>query len=154
MRRIIKMREVAAPADMIDTEIELAKSVWKEAPRDAAPTWDDDLKGLASELGFDPDTRAKEQLDERIDEELEAHAAEMFAADIAEARGLYQTVALIDREIQASVSGVSELRVAAAGSSIVLTGTATDDVAKLRAGSIAQQHAPDGTTVDNQLRIG
>jgi hypothetical protein len=153
MRRILKMREVSAPAELIETEIELAKSLWKDAPTDPPP-WDSDIQPLAVELGFDPDTRKQEKLDEFVDEQLEAHAAEMFADDIAAARGLYQLVALIDREIQASVSGVSELRVAAAGSTIVLTGTAVDDVAKLRAGSIAQQHAPAGTTVDNQLVVG
>lgn len=153
MRRVLKMREVSAPAELIETEIELAKSLWKDAPTDAPP-WDSDIQPLAAELGFDPDTRKQEKLDEFVDEQLEAHAAEMFADDIAAARGLYQLVAQIDREIQASVSGVSDLRVAAAGSSIVLTGTAADDVAKLRAGSIAQQHAPTGTTIDNQLVVG
>ena len=132
-----------------------AQAIWQRMPATPAGTkleWPEDVRALAQELGFDAETRVQDRLEEQLDEQIDQHADDQLAAGIAAARGLYGVVAQIDREIQSSVTGISDLRVAAAGTLVILTGTAADDTAKNRAGAIAAQLAPDAT-IDNRLVV-
>jgi len=151
LRRIRQMRELSSPAELVETEIELARSIWRDVPI-GTMHWDDDLQPLAAELGFDPDARERgpnESFFGRLDAQLDEHIGDEIAAE----RTLYQLAAQIEREILAGVSGLQELHVVASGTTVVLTGGAVDATAKTRAGAIATNLVPPGTTVDNQLVV-
>ncbi|HTL34304.1 MAG TPA: hypothetical protein VL326_14355 [Kofleriaceae bacterium] len=151
VRRIHELREQGADDEAIDLEIAQARALWdrrKEVPFGIQLKWPDDLRAIAVELGFaEPRATARDAAATPAETDDAA-----IAAGIAAARQLYAVVAQIDREIQSSVSGISDLRVAAAADRIVLTGTAADNTAKSRAGSVAQQIASTAT-IDNQLVI-
>jgi hypothetical protein len=167
MRRIIRMRELSAADDVIDTEIELAKSLWAETPASpggSSTSWDPDIHPLAVELGFDPDTRPRKptqsfiaRIDARIDERFQAYADEAVEAAASQsfpalARDPRQLAQQIDREIRSAVSGISDLRVAAAGTTVVLAGSAADDAARRRAETIASGMVPSAT-IDNFIVV-
>ena len=90
------------------------------------------------------------RIDARIDERARRLTDEQLASTLAaaEKQQRAQLAARIDREIRAGVQGISELRVAAAGTTIVLTGSAVSDAALKAAGAMAAQHAPFAT-IDN-----
>ena len=168
LRRILAMRAVAGTAELVDTEIAQAQSLWQRmppAPDGAKFEWPEDLRALAEELGFDREERAAqdrldaqldarldEQIDARLDEQLVQPTVEEIEAGTAPARGLHGLTGQIEREIQGSVTGISDIRVTAAGTLVILTGNATDEVAKNRAGTVAAQLAPNAT-IDNRLVV-
>jgi multidrug efflux pump subunit AcrB len=159
LRRVQAMRDAKSSEDAIETEIELARSLWAQVPvtpKGQLLVWDDDIQPLAAELGFDPDTRATDRAKsvlDAIEDRIDDHIDDKLADDIDLARRAYQLVAAIDREIRASVSGITDLEVAAAGATVVLSGFAADETAKSRAGSIAAQAAPASATIENHLVI-
>jgi hypothetical protein len=84
------------------------------------------------------------RIDARIDERARRHTDEQIAATVAAAREANQTevAAQIDRRIRSTVPGISNLRVKASGTAIVLMGSATDSTTLQRAGAIASEIAP------------
>src|SRR6188472_3489934 len=90
------------------------------------------------------------RIDARIDERARRLTDEQLAATMAAAEKQQRTqlATRIYREIRAGVQGISELRVAAAGTTIVLTGSASSEAALKAAGTMAANHAPFAT-IDN-----
>jgi hypothetical protein len=56
MRRVVRLRELNAPAEILDNEVAMAREAWGRVPPAAAgsgSTWPADLEPLARELGFE-----------------------------------------------------------------------------------------------------
>src|SRR5690349_4259754 len=54
LRRLVRFRELRAPADVLEKEIELAKRWWSQVPRlqpGARRIWPEDVLKVAEELG-------------------------------------------------------------------------------------------------------
>jgi hypothetical protein len=60
MRRVVRLRELNAPREILDNEVAMAREAWARVPPAAGGryAWPADLEPLARELGFEPDTRA------------------------------------------------------------------------------------------------
>src|ERR1041385_1348728 len=152
LRRIVQMRERSVSADVIETEVELAKALWREVQSGGPVSWAEELEPIATELGFVPDAPAPGPSDSffgRLDGAIDDALDEQIGVE----RKLYQLAATIEREIQGSVTGLMELHVAAVGSTVQITGSAHDETAKSRAGAVAAGLVPAGITVDNQLVV-
>jgi hypothetical protein len=94
------------------------------------------------------------RIDARIDERARRLTDEQLAATMAaaEKQQRAQLAARIDREIRAGVQGITELRVASAGTTIVLTGAAVDELSRRKAEAVAGQHAAFAT-IDNFIVV-
>jgi hypothetical protein len=94
------------------------------------------------------------RIDARIDERARRLTDEQLEATMAaaEKQQRAQLASRIDREIRAGVQGISELRVAASGTTIVLTGSAVNGAAMRAAGTMAANHAPFAT-IDNFIVV-
>lgn len=113
LRRLKRLRELAAPSHLIENEIVLAKRHWSRvppAPAGAELVWPEDIRKLAEELGFEPDTR-----------EAPA-AAPTLLEQIVLAQGQYSVAAEIARAIEVS-GAVQDVAVTIAGTTVVLTGS-------------------------------
>jgi len=141
LRRLKRMRELRAPDAIIASEIELARRFWSRvtpAPDGARLVWPEDILPLAMELGFEPDTRPRPQLDPRVAEEIARARAQFGIADrIAKA---LLTAGIADAEVSVSPGAVE------------LHGRASDSESRDRAATIAAELAA-GLAVVNRIDL-
>ncbi|HTL34305.1 MAG TPA: hypothetical protein VL326_14360 [Kofleriaceae bacterium] len=94
------------------------------------------------------------RIDARIDERARRYTDEQIAATAAAAQkeSIAQLASRIDREVRADIVGISELRVKAAGTTIVLAGTAASEVVRKRVEAHASSVAPNAT-IENFILV-
>lgn len=142
LTRLVRLRELGAPADILEKEVALAKRWWSKVPLTAAGgslVWPERLLAVAQELGFEPDARGAGPSDPEI------------AAGVAAASAAFGVVMAVTRAIESS-GGVEALHVVAAGRTVHLHGTVSDDDARDRVGRVAARAAPHAV-LNNQLVV-
>lgn len=142
LRRLKRFRELSAPPEIIEKELELAHRFWNAVPRlpaGAKRFWPEELEPLARELGFEPDSREPSPM------------PPAFEVMIAKASAAYRLSARIAQEVEAA-GGVTDLEVLEGDGRIVLRGDAINTEAIQRATQIAARVAP-GLEIDNGLAL-
>lgn len=149
LRRLVRLRELRAPAEAIAQEIELARDLWSRLPPPPfgmKVAWPEDVRAVARELGFDGTPPGASGA---------GAAAAMTDPAIAEgvrrASALYAVVAAVSRALE-EAGLVEGLSVVAAGNAIELRGVAADGRAREEAGAMAARVAP-GHAMENRIEV-
>ncbi len=141
LRRLLRFRELDAPADVVDAELQLVKRFWTHVPplyEGARRVWPQELEALAKELGLEPDPRPRLPVPPDI------------AAGVAQASAQYAAAARVHQAIEEK-AGVEDLNVSGSSEGLVLTGRVKDAAAKELAGEIAAELT--GAKVTNELVV-
>lgn len=102
-------------------------------------------------MGKPPTESFVARIDARIDERARRHTDEQIAATTAAAE-TSRLASQIDRAVRDELVGVSQLRVKAAGTTIVLAGSAATEAVRKQAEAIAASIAPDAT-IENFILV-
>jgi hypothetical protein len=118
---------------------------------------DDDERTMAADQrkpGKPPTESFIARIDARIDERARRHTDEQIRASAAavEKESMSQLASRIDRQARDEIVGISELRVKAAGTTIVLAGAAASEVVRKRVEELAVAVAPNAT-IENFILV-